>query len=88
MEHFDINTVYLFIALLSSIITLYIYSYFGDKTTDIFYEYSFCVSKSNWFEIPSNLQKFLIPMIAFSQRPVFFHGSGLVKMNCDTFAKV
>lgn len=82
------NTVYLIIALLCSIVTLYVYSYFADETTDIFYKYSFCLWELNWLEMPSNLQKYVIPMIAYSQRPVFYHGLGLVKVNCDTFAKV
>lgn len=43
---------------------------------------------SNWQQLPTNLQKYFILMIANSNKPLFYHGSGIVVLDLETFRNV
>ena len=43
---------------------------------------------TNWFDYPPELRKYVLLIIARSQRPVFFTGLGLIKCTMETFRAV
>lgn len=56
--------------------------------TKSFQDMADSVFESNWLELPVDLKKFLIVMIATAQRPISYHGFELVYLNLDTFTHV
>lgn len=47
-----------------------------------------CVFEMNWPELPNGLQKYIILMIENMQKPLYYHGFGIVNLDLETFAKV
>lgn len=47
-----------------------------------------CLYESNWQALSVNLQKYIQLMIQNSQKSVFYHGFGMVKLDLMTFTKV
>lgn len=41
----------------------------------------------NWYDLPLDLQKYFIMMIANAQTPVHYHGYGIITLNLETFCK-
>lgn len=56
-------------------------SYPFEKMADCFYD-------CNWIELPIGVQKHIVTMIIMAQKPIFYHGYGLVTMNLETFTTV
>lgn len=56
--------------------------------TDSYRRMSDRVFTMNWQELSVDLQKNVIVMIANMQRPLFYHGSGIVEMDLNTFINV
>lgn len=68
--------------------TAFVYCYFGKMATDSYRNMSDRVFNMNWQELSVNQQKYIIVMIANMQRPLFYHGSGIVDMDLNTFINV
>lgn len=56
--------------------------------TDNFEKMADCLYESNWPDLPIHLQKYFILMIENTQRPIFYHGFNMIKLNLETFGKV
>lgn len=57
--------------------------------TDSFEQMSNCLYyDSNWFDLPVELQKYLIVMIAYMQKPLYYHGFEVAKLDLRTFIQV
>lgn len=56
--------------------------------TDSFEKMSDCLYESNWQAFPVDLQKYIQLMIQHSQKSIFYHGFGMVKLNLMTFTEV
>lgn len=67
---------------------LFLYCYYGKLTTNSFVEMSHGLYESNWVELPVNLQKYYILMLANIQIPLYYHGFGVAVLNLETFTKV
>lgn len=67
---------------------LFVYCFNGQRVTDFYAAYDTCLYDSNWMDLPINLQLTMVPMIRNAQRPFFYHGSGIVHLNLETYAKV
>lgn len=67
---------------------LYLYCYYGKRTTDDYAAFGHRLYETNWMIFPNNLQKILVLMIAHAQKPVHFHGYHFVYLNLDLFVKV
>lgn len=70
------------------ILCLFVYCYFGKLATESFLNMSDGLYQSNWFKLPVNLQKYFVPMIQNTQRPLYYHGFGIAVLNLETFTKV
>lgn len=67
---------------------LFLYCYYGKIATDSFEEMADCLYQSNWQSLPIELQKYIVFMIANAQRPIIYHGFGVVNLDLQTFTKV
>lgn len=74
---------------LISLSNLFLFCYFGKVTTDSFEKMAACLySEVDWSELPVELQKYLILMIANVQRPLYYHGFYVTILNLETFCSV
>lgn len=71
-----------------TLMNLYIYCYFGEYTSSSFAKYTKYFYESNWTNLPIKYQKYLIPLIGNSQRPMLYDGFQLAPLNLSTFLKV
>lgn len=67
---------------------LFLYCFFGKLAIDSFARMADSLFEANWQDLPINLQKYFILMIANSQKPIYYHGFGVAILNLETFCKV
>lgn len=67
---------------------MYFYCYYGNRSTNDYEHIAHSLFESNWNERPVELQKFFKMMIANAQRPMFYHGFRIVRLNLETYLKV
>lgn len=85
-EGFDIIFVLMLVSI--NILNLFLYCFFGKMATDSFRDMANCLYRSNWQNLPIHLQKYIILMIGNAQRPLYYHGFGVVILDLETFTKV
>lgn len=86
--HFNLGIVFLVAALGVTVSNLFVYCYFGMLASKSFEKMTNCLYESNWVWLPVGSKKYLILMISNAQIPLFYHGSGVMIMNLETFSKV
>lgn len=67
---------------------LFIYCYYGKQATDSYAAFAMSLYQMAWTNLPNDLQKYFIFMIANAQKEVSYRGFGLVKLNLETFTTV
>lgn len=68
---------------------LLLYCYFGKLASESYEKMCDCIFfKLNWYEFPIELQKYVIVMIANMQKPINYHGFGIINLDLETFARV
>lgn len=67
---------------------VFIYCYVGTFTTEQFLLYADITYESKWYKFPVPLQKLLTILLAYSQRPRYFNGYGLIDLTLVTFTTV
>ena len=88
MNHPDFNMVIVLTANLTAIFNLFLYCYFGKMATESYEKIPNCFYECNWFDLPPKLQKYFVIMIGNAQRPMYYNGFGIFKMNLETFNKI
>lgn len=88
LRHFDANIGLVFICVINSLFTLFLYCFFGSLATDSFSRISDCVYDSRWYELPTELKIYPIMILGNSHLPLRFYGHKIVSMNLGTFQKV
>ncbi|XP_031636677.1 odorant receptor 49a-like [Contarinia nasturtii] len=88
LQKFNLNIGVLFVCVFVSSFNLFLYCYFGNRSTDECFSYANLLFESSWFELPVMLEKFITVMIANAQRPLFYHGFGVARLNLDTFCSM
>lgn len=68
--------------------TSYFYCFYGRLTIDSYARMADLLFESDWQKLPVNLQKYVTLMIADMQRPVYYHGFGILVLDLETFANV
>lgn len=66
----------------------FLFCYFATLASERILTVGQTTFNSNWYMFPPELQKYLILIIARSQKPVYFNGFGLVHCTLETLAKV
>ena len=75
-------------AILIVITNLLIYCYLGKLATETYEKMSDCVYKMDWHELLIDLKKYFILLIKNMQKPLYYHGFGVIYLNLETFTKV
>lgn len=88
LQHFSLNIGVLFVCVFVSSSNLFLYCYFGSRSTQHKLSYSNVLYESMWFELPVGIQRFMIVMIVNAHRPLHYHGFGIARLNLDTFCSV
>lgn len=84
----DIKVFLVTLAVLLSTGVVFIYCYVGTFTTEQFLLYADITYESKWYKCPVPLQKLLTILLAYSQRPRYFNGYGLIDLTLVTFTTV
>lgn len=71
-----------------SLSTLFLYCYFGQVAGDCYDRMDITFYKSNWLNIPIELQKYFVIMIGNAQIPLNYHGFGIAFLNLNTYLRV
>lgn len=87
--HFNIS-VGIFTAMGCSTVlsNLFLCCYLGKMASNSYAQMAECLYDCNWYEIPLDLQKYFIIMVANSQVPPTYSGYGVAELNLSTFRKV
>lgn len=86
---FDIvNIAYNGFCMMCSLIWPSIFCYFGTHITDRLLLIALIMYESKWYYYPLELQKFVILVIARSQKPAYFTGLNLIRCTLEIFGKV
>lgn len=88
MKHPDLSICTISIAGIIGVLSPFLFCYFGKVATESFEDMGDCLYECNWQVLPVHFQKHLILIIANMQRPIYFHGFGMVYLNLGTFTKV
>lgn len=75
-------------SLLVSGANLFLYCYYGNRSTIDYAQMAHSLYESNWYQHSVGLQRFFKMMIANAQRPLFYHGFRIVQLNLETYLKV
>lgn len=92
MQQFQQHSINLLIAISAvstGISSLLINCYFGKMATESYVRMVDCVcNKIKWYELPIRLQKYFILMIENMQKPLYYHGFGVIYLKLETFTNV
>lgn len=80
-----IFAIFLLILAMSS---LFLCCFLGKLASESYRKMASSLYVSNWYELPLNLQKYFILMIANAQLPLHYHGYGLITLHLEAFTKV
>lgn len=67
---------------------LFIFCFFGKLATECFEMISDCIYEMEWYAQPNELQKYFILMIVNMQKPIYYHGFDVAKLELRTFITV
>ena len=67
---------------------LFLYCFFGKIAIENFEKMADCLYDVNWPELGVKWQKYIVIMIACSQKPRYYHGIGLAILKLETFSRV
>lgn len=76
------------IMLIYCVLTLFLYCYVGKLATESYQGISDALFEANWADLPVEFQKYFLIMIGNSQKPLYYHGFGVIILNLDTFTTV
>lgn len=88
IKHPDLNFYMVLMSLLVSSANLYLYCYYGNRSTTDYAKMAHYLYESNWYTYPAELQKYFKMMIENAQLPLFYHGFRIVQLNLETYLKV
>lgn len=89
LHDMDLSVAFILMGAISSISNLFIYSYYGELATGSFENMSECLYYDlNWLNLPTNVQKYVVVMIAKMQKPVYYHGFEFAVLDLRTFIQV
>lgn len=88
MKQFNLNVSVLLIGVQASAGSVFLYCYVGSLTNYQFFRYGDISYVSDWYRMPTDLQKCIQLMIADAQQSLEYHGLNVIDMNLTAFTKV
>lgn len=87
-RNFDFDTIILIVVAVTNPSWMFLHCFLGKMVTDRYDELSNDLYQSKWYNLPVELQKYFILMLANTQKPLFFDGLGIYVLDLETFASV
>lgn len=87
-RHLDAFVIVIFLASSLTMTYLFFYCYFGKLSAESFEKMADCVYEMRWQMLPLRLQKYVVVMIENTQKPLYYHGFKIIKLQLNTFVKV
>lgn len=84
----DMNIGILFIGILSSGSSLFLYSNYANKSTNFYIDLADLLYESNWTKLSAKMQINLIVIIRDAQKPIFYHMIHTRNLHLKTFLQV
>lgn len=88
VQDIDFDIFLLLIALSTGGLSLFLICFFGKMSMQSYEDINASLNEYNWYELPVDLQKYVLLMIQNMQKPHFYHGFHVVKLDLGTFSKV
>lgn len=88
LRNFDFTIVMVLFTFSFSMLALFLYCYFGMTATENYEKMADSLYGSNWIGLPVKLQKYVILMIMYGQKPLYYHGFHVVVVNLETYTNV
>lgn len=88
MEESIADVVHFLVGVSISTSNLFFYCFYGKLATDCYIQFPQYLFESNWWKFKVKQQKMISTMICNAQQPLYYHGSGIVNLNLETFQKV
>lgn len=88
LHHPGLDTGTTFIAICVSGFNLYLYCFFGNRTTDNFLDFGDILWDLKFYEFPIDLQKLMTVMIGNTREKHFYHGFNILNLSLTTFNAV
>lgn len=80
--------IFLLLCISSFLIWPFLFCYFANLTIEHIGRIDETSYNSNWYEFPNEIKKYLILIIARSQKPIHFNGLGMFHCTLEAFGKV
>lgn len=87
-QHIDLNMGTLISSGGMALSNLFLYCFSGKLASESYERMAECVYECNWPDLPIKQQKYFILMISNTQKPLYYHGFGMIILNLETFSKV
>lgn len=91
MEHIDTNfslVLYLLFEICVGLLNPFYFCYFGKQSTESYVQMGNCAYDIAWYNLPIELEKFLILFIENAQEPLYYRGLNVVTLDLQTFSMV
>ncbi|XP_055305850.1 odorant receptor 4-like [Sitodiplosis mosellana] len=85
IKHIDLGLYMAIVNISAGAYNLFLYCYFGKMVTDNFAKISEYLYDIKWYELPVELQKYIILAIQNAQLPLHYHGFKVAILNLETF---
>lgn len=67
---------------------LFLCCFFGELAAESFEKMADCLYECDWYELPVDSQNYILVMIANAQKPIHYHGFGVIVLELKSFASV
>lgn len=88
LQNLQLDIVIFILVTISALTDAYVFCYCGATTTMLFSEYADRLYEINSYDLPVPLQKQFVIILANLQRPVYYEGFGMVKLDLELFLNV
>lgn len=91
MEHIDSNftvVLYMIFEICVALSNPFYFCYSGKQSTESYMQMGDCAYDIAWYNLPVELEKFIILLIANTQEPLYYRGLNVVTLDLETFSIV
>lgn len=88
LAHLDADIFNILVTGAIGLTILFVYCNSEKRASESFVKMADCLYDVNWYELPPSTQKCFIIMIRSAQKPLFYHGFGILILDLETMTKV
>lgn len=83
-----VSLIFLILSNANSLFWPFLMCFFANRTTDEIANTGYTAFESDWYDYPVDVQKYLVLIIARSQKPAFFDGLYFIDCTLESFGNV